>query len=828
MDGLGRILYVDAYDSFTNNVVGLLETQLNVEVTVVRIDNLYVAANLISVLASFDAVVVGPGPGHPAIADDIGFASQLWGLSDRDMIPIFGICLGFQSLALAFGANIRRMKRPRHGIVSKIIHARTDIFDGMGTFEATQYHSLCVDIGHSMQKQHEDTGHPWVSTATCPELRPLAWGICDKVNGPVLMSVKHNDKPLWGVQFHPESICTSPEGQQLIRKWWAVAQSWSTECRRTIVSPMHPLGLPPVQIIGGSKASGASGAFEHIQAAFQRHLPCSNGKLLWSSHPLGAATVTDICEAMCLTEDELVLLDSQGHKKGHHSIIGLVSQGKSLNMTYNVHTRRLVLTSCGQDVSGLQLESMDHIWPLLQSTLDRYAPQGDQVPYQSPFWGGWMGLISYEAGLETLRVTPPPPRDHDTPDFNFAFITRSIIIDHQEKTMYIQSLLPQDDMWLFEADQLIHNISIKSDYQAEVCRDDGFKRQYQMFNESNSDEALWRDTMQRSYIDRPNREAYCKAVVKCQESLSAGDSYELCLTDETQILIPRTNYASISPWKIYKRLRKNNPAPFGCYIRLPKTTVVGSSPERFLSWTRDGQCQFRPIKGTVKKAPGVDYAAASAILNTSKERAENLMIVDLIRHDLSGVVGAHSCTVSKLMQVEEYETVFQLVSVIEGEIPNNIPHTESLGPSVKASPRGIDVLKASLPPGSMTGAPKKRSCEILASLEQRTRGFYSGVLGYMDVGGGGDFSVIIRTAIKSDNDYSVRPAKQSVLQFTGEGANGLDCRNSVSDQSLGLMIAHDVWRVGAGGAITIQSTDIGEFNEMETKLDSVLSTFQLL
>lgn len=164
------------------------------------------------------------------------------------------------------------------------------------------------------------------------------------------------------------------------------------------------------------------------------------------------------------------------------------------------------------------------------------------------------------------------------------------------------------------------------------------------------------------------------------------------------------------------------------------------------------------------------------------------MIVDLVRHDLAGVCGAANVRVPKLMVVEEYETVWQLVSVIEGALPNE---------GQSEGKRGLDVLKGSLPPGSMTGAPKKRSCEILRDLEQRPRGVYSGVLGYLDVGGGGDFSVVIRTAVKEEKE-------EKGVREDGK---------------------QDVWQIGAGGAITIQSNDEAEFAEMETKVRSALQAF---
>lgn len=216
------------------------------------------------------------------------------------------------------------------------------------------------------------------------------------------------------------------------------------------------------------------------------------------------------------------------------------------------------------------------------------------------------------------------------------------------------------------------------------------------------------------------------------------------------------------------------------------------------------------MKGTVKKSLAPTRAEAEALLDVEKERAENLMIVDLVRHDLYGVCGAGNVAVTRLMGVEEYESVWQMVTVVVGNIPGGddnpgsqenlnmegVPQETSVS-GLEQGPRysGIDVLAASLPPGSMTGAPKKRSCELLNEIEHGRRSLYSGVVGYMDVGGRGDFSVNIRCAFKWDDE----------------------CQNG--DQ--------DTWYVGAGGAVTALSEDRAEREEMETKLFNTLNGFGL-
>lgn len=216
-----RILFIDAFDSFTNNVIGLLEQSIQADVTVVRINNSKFADDLESLLPSFDAVVIGPGPGNPANPQDIGFIDRLWNLPDDLSLPILGICLGHQSLCLNHGAKVTRLSEPRHGIVSKIVHNDNDIFEGVGELFATQYHSLQVDLGHPGRDEF------WTPTTACPSICPLAWGPEDK-GRPVLMGARHTKKPFWSVQFHPESICTSTNGaQKIVSNWWYRAQEWN-------------------------------------------------------------------------------------------------------------------------------------------------------------------------------------------------------------------------------------------------------------------------------------------------------------------------------------------------------------------------------------------------------------------------------------------------------------------------------------------------------------------------------------------------------------------------------------------------------------------------
>ncbi|KAF1974747.1 para-aminobenzoate synthase [Bimuria novae-zelandiae CBS 107.79] len=798
-EGRRHILYVDAYDSFSNSIIGLLEHSLGASVTTVRIDDRQASANIIQVLKAFDAVVVGPGPGHPANSDDVGLINHLWKLSADDLLPVFGICLGFQSLCLAHGASIKRLKQARHGIISNIAHSRTDMFKGIAGLRATQYHSLHVDL--AANRSEGGQAH-WTTNSKCPHIQPLAWDVEDEINGPVLMAARHTTKPFWGVQFHPESICTSKEGSRLLQRWWVQAKAWLTS-RSRMVAPEHTAAsrylLPTSTTATARDAIRTEAEYEQSSAvsSLAKAIRLSTGsqatQLQWTRHSTDQISPIVLVEMLGLDMDEIILLDSQNHNMGRFSLLGVVVPGETVKVTYRAWDRTLRYGTCSDDERCVQLQSINQIWSVLQESIDLHDPKmyghgqdsnsgSGGLPCDSPFWGGFMGYISYEAGLETIDVELHESATSSTiPDINFAFVHRSVVIDHATGQTYVQSLLPNDSSWIAHVRRTIHEIlqSRAAVSQSQITRGDiTVTRELR-------DDLEMETRLGLSQISTPQERQYRNKVLRCQESLAAGDSYELCLTDETLITVPRIDDKGVNPWTLYKKLRRKNPAPYGAYLRLSNATVVGTSPERFLKWNREGHCQFRPIKGTVKKSPSMTRETAHNILNSSKEQAENLMIVDLIRHDLSGVIGAEHCSVPKLMTVEEYEHVYQLVSVIEGKLPCS---------QGREGPTGLDVLKASLPPGSMTGAPKKRSCEILRDIEQRPRGIYSGVLGYLDVGGAGDFSVVIRTAIRDAGCVS---------------------RGNV-----------ETWRIGAGGAVTIQSTDRGEYLEMETKVMTALTAFQ--
>ena len=863
---LPRILFIDAYDSFTNNIISLLESNLEVKVTVIRIDD--TIHDFAAFLKPFFAVIAGPGPGNPQNLADVGLINKLWALDDDNLLPVLGICLGFQSLVLAFGGQIKPLPEPRHGIIRRIHHLNSSLFRGIGAIETVQYHSLQASLSHV--EGDENAGI----------LKSLAWdlelqnthpsGSTQQSSNPdsILMAVEHASKPFHGIQFHPESICSNGNARRVIMRWWNVALQWHRNGLTTMkFSALVSKGrcgrksfpASALKPIYGNKRNRAGtyrrtdhprnqNAQKEARTQERSSIPRPQ-KVLTKVMDLGSLKVPQLCENFGMDQGEAIIFDSETHQRsevGNHSIIGIITPS-SLKLEYTNGSPLVHITrEDGQSNYVVNLQHCEHggtIFSYLKHFITEHRAEGGMNDV--PFWGGLMGYITYEACLETISVCPNAQKSIHThrPDLSFIFIERSIVINFQQRKLYIQSLRANDELWISRTASSIN----------------------QLHYSTNSNGPIHPRSFPTAQISWPDELVYKSKIRSCQTSIRAGEAYELCLTDQSTIKTPHL----VNAWHLYLRLRQLNPAPFSAYVRLGPLTLISSSPERFLSWSRpqskgprrhvkSSTCQFRPIKGTVKRIPDdphlspITLEQATALLSTPKERAENLMIVDLIRHDLHGVVGSGNVRVEKLMVVEEYATLFQLVTVIKGDLLIQGADTEGeekeneeeeetpLRPLRQPSPlssgtksttagtqtsstdpqTGIDVLAASLPPGSMTGAPKVRACQLLQTIEEdhtTRRGVYSGVLGYLDVGGGGDFSVVIRSACRWDRATPANtssPEKKATKNAATKERDGEDEEERV-----------DIWTIGAGGAVTTLSSVEGEWSEMFAKMESTAAIF---
>lgn len=225
------------------------------------------------------------------------------------------------------------------------------------------------------------------------------------------------------------------------------------------------------------------------------------------------------------------------------------------------------------------------------------------------------------------------------------------------------------------------------------------------------------------------REAYIDAVARVRDYIVAGDIFQANLSQRFEAPLAG------APWRLYQRLRARNAAPFAAFMELPEMAVLSASPERFLRVDASGHVETRPVKGTRPRGVGPEHDAAlgQALTDSAKDRAENLMIVDLMRNDLSRVCAPGSVRVPELFALERYATVHHLVSTVIGQ----------LAPGADA----FDLLRAAFPGGSITGAPKLRAMEIIAELEPSRRGVYCGSIGYWSLTGDMDTNIAIRTAV---------------------------------------------------------------------------------
>ncbi|EJD04199.1 para-aminobenzoate synthase [Fomitiporia mediterranea MF3/22] len=756
--GQPRFLIIDSYDSFTYNLAALFKQSIPSALIHIIKNDEFDFDELAPFLPYFSAVVVGPGPGSPAIPSDVGVVDSLWSLAEDKQMPIFGVCLGMQSLGLAFGASLRRLNVVKHGQVSRIMYNEEILFEGIPQgASVVRYHSLCVD------------------PRDASKLVELAWADDGTENGRVTMALKHRTKPFYGVQYHPESVCTDGSGPQLVRNFWRLACEWRSKARR------------PVKTWDDNAERQFS---VNIWPAFwtrdAHHLRFNPQRVTSTKISLPQLKVPQVCEVLGVykANTDFVLLDSAA-EPGSYSIIGCMHPN-SLKIQYFVGDDFVTLIQ-GKRRTLSALGSCD-VWTWLASFMRTKDGLGGDPTI--PFWGGLVGYLSYELGFETLRCGHGKinPENKRFPDVNLVYVERSLVVDTKTGEVTIQSLLPKDDDWFAFTASALKRAAVGEEI---TRKSSGLERPL---------------SASKTTVVYPDKAKYISRIKQAQDCLFSGESYELCLTARTRLLVPKSPVASSqSSWEIYKKLRSANPAPYAAYIRFHPSTLISSSPERFLSYSRPPSqlFQLRPIKGTVRKGNGMSRDCAAEILNSPKEIGENLMIVDLIRHDLHGVLGT-GVDVRKFCGIEEYETVWQLVSVIEGSA---YPHGESLDdikPFVCDKQLAWEVLRKSLPPGSMTGAPKKRSVQILQDLEDDERGIYSGVMGYWCVGGGGDWSVIIRSCFRHEDE----PMSQN---------DPTDVDNT----------GHDEWLVGAGGAITALSDPEAEWDEMLAKLQSVLRSFRV-
>ncbi|HEX7059909.1 MAG TPA: aminodeoxychorismate synthase component I [Solirubrobacterales bacterium] len=395
------------------------------------------------------------------------------------------------------------------------------------------------------------------------------------------------------------------------------------------------------------------------------------------------------------------------------------------------------LVSYDVGVGEVRVQRGGELEVLRESIFDYLGREGRRLRLRAgslpfDFDCGFVGYFGYE-----LKADCDGDAAHSSPapDAAFVFADRMIAFDHEERRTYLLCLTDSGngeagERWSDETRLRLGSLPPLPEPEGV---DSGAEYTPVDFRLSRS------------------HSRYLDDIAECKLRLARGETYEVCLTNRIS-----TAGAVPDPLALYRVLRRINPAPFASFLRVGGLAVLSSSPERFLHIGRDRWAEARPVKGTCRRDEDAseDARLAADLRADGKSRAENMTIVDLLRNDLGIVCEFGTVRTPELLRVETYETVHQLVSTVRGRL------REDIGP--------LDCIRACFPPGSMTGAPKKRTMEIIDELEGEARGVYSGAIGYLGLGGGCDLSVTIRTIVTDGDSASIGAGGAIVMQSDAE------------------------------------------------------------
>ena len=718
-----RTLLIDNHDSFTWNLVHDLTRVNGVPPVVVPNDWDGWASDGPDILDTFDNVVISPGPGTPLNPADVGIGPEVIAAAVERGTPVLGICLGHQLIAQMYGGTVGPAREPVHGRLSQVNHSGRGVFSGIPEpCDVVRYHSLAVvDVptGVTVEATSEDG---------------------------TIMGLSVLGKLLWGVQFHPESVKTR-HGPELMANF----AEFTRDNGRVRHVRDH---VVPVQ---GVDTRAFTEVLFHALYKDAEHAVWLDGNR--TGDPRARFTVMGAAD---------------GHNAGPSASVATADVDAG-TVTVARHGQKEIVE---QDVLSWLKDDLAR-WNIRGGGLDDDLTDARDGEPPFAFQLGWVGYLGYgvkaqcSQGEGAANSIPSP-----VADAGFVFLDRAVVIDHrygEAHLLYLDKPRERDagpwataaeTAWREKTSALIRRLCLAVPAEAEADPSD-----------SVPDPAL--------QVSMHERQEYTDKVQRVQQLIRQGETYEACLTT-TLSAEPGTEpgaetAASAVPTTLglYHRLRRDNPAPFASYLRLPGVTVMSTSPERFLRVDASGTVTSSPIKGTrpVGDTEETDLRIRAELQASEKDRAENLMIVDLVRHDLGRVAEPGTVQVPELFSVESYATVHQLVSTVTAQLGEGFT--------------GVDAVRAAFPPGSMTGAPKERTMRILEELEDAPRGVYSGAVGYFSLDGAVDLSVVIRTLVAE----------------TGENAEGGDALR---------------FTYGVGGAVVAQSDPEGEYEETVVKAAPVL------
>lgn len=707
-----RVLLVDNYDSFTYNLAQLVAEVTGDWPTVVRNDISQTGLNL----DDFTHAILSPGPGSPNVDTDVGISKYIL-LNTK--VPILGVCLGHQLLATIAGGVVSRAPRAVHGRISLVTHTGDPLFDGVpNPFEAVRYHSLAV--------------------SSVPEKLQVTAVADDGV----VMALRDPERPVWGIQFHPESIL-SQGGTQIISNFLSEAAILN-----------DPSLNGPADERRNSRASqrklvDESSAGDRERDKGVRQPRQDGGNAATSSGTIKTRVIetrsdpATIYEALYGDDSQSVWLDSNSSDaRSEISVMGTLDGELSHVLTYTAGSGVTIRL----DSSGATAEMPGDILSVAQRQLGSFNMSSDpSLPFD--FHLGYIGYLGYGLKADTSDVPDPVPSE--LPDARLLFLQRAVVFDHRDSRLYLMELIPSQypdagenlDAGHQSEDQRHEKCDWIAQTEAIIAGIEGRLEPQHSEAAHGSDQAADGEAprevpdlpddsaLESSFKFRHSRSTYLDKISQIQERILDGQTYQVCLTNMVEY--PHR----VCAYDVYSILRSIARVPYGALIRCGDFSLLSASPECFLTVGGDGTLETRPIKGTRERGQTgeSDRRLKRELLDSEKERAENLMIVDLMRNDLNAVSEARSVHVPSLFSVESFPSVHQLISTVRGKL--------------RAGLGATDAIRAAFPAGSMTGTPKIRTMQIIDELEEGPRGIYSGSIGWLSLNGSVSLSVVIRSVV---------------------------------------------------------------------------------
>ncbi len=547
----------------------------------------------------------------------------------------------------------------------------------------------------------------------------------------------------------------------------------------------NSLRIQKVTHLNGKKLKNADKLFQQIKTVLEKaetkylnmrgvvaeegfptaRTPRSAGALTGRKLPTGPRVInTYIKELSKWTEPEEIFLKLFSNASSSFWLDSSLTNETS-RFSYMGIPEKIITYSLPQNTITIKTKNKtekikQNIFDFLEYQLAKQNIKQTKLPFD--FIGGYVGYFGYElkklTGSKTAFKSPYP-------DSLWFYTNKTIVFDHKEKKVYLVCLTENKK----NADDWFKKTEEKYYIKRGVTAVEGFpiarsEISIERARREGTAGRTPRDTKINFKLDRDHTQ-YLKDIQICKKYLKYGESYQICLTNKL------TAKGEVNPLDLYLKLRKTNPAPYAAFIKYADLAILSSSPEEFLK-IDERDIQTKPIKGTIRRGeyPQEDQLLIKQLSESKKDWSENAMIVDLLRNDLGKVSKFGSVKVTKLMNIESYQTVHQLVSTVTGKLRKD----KSI----------IDTVKATFPGGSMTGAPKIHTMEIIDEVEQKARGIYSGSIGFLSLNQKARLNIVIRTIIIHKNQLSI----------------------------------------GAGGAILIDSDPEKEYEEMRLKANVLMQT----